>query len=173
MFRYTNHGRLLALVALLVTVYLLHVALNQAQAPHSALLSAEQNQNSTNGDGDTYGLKRADRQRPFFHKIQKRPIANTDEQDSTDILAQKDTHPLRTANLDVEFPGVEVNARGHVLYDPTAHASVHPIRLLMQRARKQVEQLDARIKAVTGLQDVVDDYTAAWGMKPPKGIETW
>lgn len=173
------NNRILAVVAFVATLYLFHLALRQpADSSNSALSSADA---TTSGNSKT-SKTRTGRPEPIFHKIQKRPPASNvgggsnnghDSQSHMAAHGALTDHPLRSTNLDIEFPNVDVNQRGHVLFDPTVHANKHPIRLLIERARKQVEQLDERIKGVKTLQDAVDDYKTTWGMKPPKGIDVW
>ncbi|RXK36431.1 hypothetical protein M231_06275 [Tremella mesenterica] len=49
----------------------------------------------------------------------------------------------------------------------------HPIELLIERAKRQADSIDAQIEEVTSLEDSVDEYERGYGMKPPKGFDRW
>jgi hypothetical protein len=156
-----QNNRLLLLLLAAGAIYLLHLALQRNSTPHIArtttTIPSQPHPNGHNFLGEHSGTGAKDRTKDS-HKH------------GTGHLTD---HPLRTTNLDIDFPDIQVDERGHVAYNPVAHATAHPIKLLMDRAKKQVAQLEDRLKSVHTLQDAVNDYERAWKMKPPKGFEVW
>lgn len=136
--------RFLPLLAVLGLLYLAHLGLQRSRV-------------STPSSAST---PRTESHQQAFH-----PPAAKEKTSLTD-------HPLRTTNLDLDYPNLKLNQRGHVEYNPSIH-STHPIQLLMERARKQVERLDDRISDTKSLKNSVDDYVNAWRMRPPKGFDKW
>jgi hypothetical protein len=162
-----GNNRILLLLALVVTVYLVHLGLKRDTG--SVVPKPGRGSRPLGRTGSRQGAQAALGSKPGDHA----PEVYVDAEAENAAARRAQTHPLKTSNLDVEFNGVELDERGHVVFDAHKHSAVHPIRLLMERAKKQVEQIDTRIKAVTSLQDAVDDYVRAWKMRPPKGFDKW
>jgi hypothetical protein len=88
----------------------------------------------------------------------------TDQSDITSPLPlDKHSHVPTTLS--------SADKRGLVTYEPTSKR--HPIELLIENAKIQAQQLQARINSIETLEDAVADYKDAYGMTPPKGFNQW
>lgn len=71
----------------------------------------------------------------------------------------------------MDFPDVELDQRGLFKFDQ--NQTQHPIKLLMERAKLQVETQQKRIASVQSVSDAAVEYTNAYGMNPPIGFDKW
>jgi len=67
---------------------------------------------------------------------------------------------------------VDVDSKGLTRFVP-GKTSRHPIELLIDRAKVQAAQQEARIREVVTLEDAVEEYEMGFGMKPSRGFELW
>ncbi|KLT44771.1 hypothetical protein CC85DRAFT_295510 [Cutaneotrichosporon oleaginosum] len=67
---------------------------------------------------------------------------------------------------------MDYDERGFLSYDAAKHTK-HPVELLIERGKRTVAAIEARLAAVNSLQAAVADYKAAYGMAPPRGFDAW
>ncbi|WVQ98701.1 hypothetical protein IAU59_005832 [Kwoniella sp. CBS 9459] len=71
-----------------------------------------------------------------------------------------------------EGTGLAIDHRGLTHYTPGSN-KVHPIEALIERGKEMAKELEKKIERVKTVEDSVDDYEEAFGMRPPKGFESW
>ncbi len=69
-----------------------------------------------------------------------------------------------------------IDRKGLLNYDPQSpdwKRSKHPVELLIEKGKRDHQELEARLRGITELRDAVEDYEKGWGMRPPRGFEYW
>ncbi|WWD15888.1 hypothetical protein CI109_100312 [Kwoniella shandongensis] len=72
--------------------------------------------------------------------------------------------------------GISVDSKGLTSWSPSSGSGEqkrHPIELLIERGKRLAREMEAKIAKVTSLKDSVHDYEKRFGLKPPKGFESW
>lgn len=70
--------------------------------------------------------------------------------------------------------GVSIDSRGLTSYGSAESLDgKHPIELLIERGRRLAKEQEAKLREVTSVDVAADEYERTFGLKPPKGFETW
>ncbi|KAK8869838.1 hypothetical protein IAR55_000406 [Kwoniella newhampshirensis] len=116
--------------------------------------------------------------RPFSltssHSYPSLPTSNTDRPRISS--AAKNKNAWQREGYHDEHAGIVVDSKGLTSWTPPSglgERGRHPIEMLIERGKKLASEMEAKIAKVTHVKDSVHDYEKRFGMRPPRGFETW